>query len=61
MIEHDGKEARAEILTLSGQTLETLELAQGKTTTSIGHLHKGTYLVRIRQGHHSEIHKLIIH
>lgn len=61
VIEHDGKEARAEILTLSGQTLETLELAQGKTTTSIGHLHKGTYLVRIRQGHHSEIHKLIIH
>ena len=61
VIEHDGNEALAEILSLSGQTLESLPLQQGKTTTSIGHLRKGTYLVRIRQGQQCEIHKLIIH
>lgn len=61
VIEQSGKGARAEILSLSGQTLEALELEQGKTTISIGHLRKGTYLVHILLGHHSEIHKLIIY
>ncbi len=52
--------ARAEILTLAGQTVHTLDVEGEVVSTDIGHLPRGTYLLVIRGEKSTESHKIII-